>query len=187
MNKEELKEKTLEAITSYLNAALALGNSAGASVEGKAYVPESLVNLIDKIIEYDPNEVKKPTLPQKVIDEIKAYKAERTTLTPRTFDGFIQKAIASDQPFYASNDYWHDCEHENATKDLLNAWNNNYKIEDDFQIISGAELMRTAIDDWEAFPDNDETIFDWYPELAKVLPDKKYKVWPMLEFEEAGE
>lgn len=53
------------------------------------------------------------------------------------------------------------------------------------QILTGAELMRTAIDDWTAFTDNDETLFEWYPELAKILPNKKYKVTPQLEFEEA--
>ncbi len=57
----------------------------------------------------------------------------------------------------------------------------------DCRILTGTELIKVAVDDWNAFPDNDETLFEWYPDLAKVLPNKKYKVNPQLEFEEVDE
>ncbi len=59
------------------------------------------------------------------------------------------------------------------------------KEDGDYQILTGAELMRTAIDDWQNFADNDETLIQWYPKLDVVLPNKKYKAWPELQFEEA--
>lgn len=57
----------------------------------------------------------------------------------------------------------------------------------DYQVLTGAELIRTAIDDWQNFADNDETLIQWYPQLNIVLPNKKYRVWPELQFEEVDE
>ncbi|KRM79487.1 hypothetical protein FC84_GL001667 [Lapidilactobacillus dextrinicus DSM 20335] len=54
----------------------------------------------------------------------------------------------------------------------------------DYQVLTGAELIRTAIDDWLNFTDNDVTLIQWYPKLDVVLPNKKYVVSPMLDFEE---
>lgn len=128
-----------------------------------------------------------PVLPKDVADELEDYKITGFDLVDY-FSAFNERADDVEN----SNKYAYDNTDEinsQRVANLANAWCNGYTIEkeSECQIISGAELMRTAIDDWNAFPDNDETLFDWYPELAKVLPDKKYKVWPMLEFEEAGE
>ena len=54
----------------------------------------------------------------------------------------------------------------------------------DYQVLTGAELIRTAIDDWQNFTDNDVTLIQWYAKLDIVLPNKKYGVSPMLDFEE---
>ncbi len=62
------------------------------------------------------------------------------------------------------------------------------KTEDgDYQILTGAELIKTAVDDWLNFANNDETLIQWYPKLGVVLPNKKYVVSPMLDFEEVNE
>lgn len=52
----------------------------------------------------------------------------------------------------------------------------------DNQILTGAELMRTAIDDWQWI--DDMSLFDWYPELKTVRATKKYLVTSELLFEE---
>lgn len=57
----------------------------------------------------------------------------------------------------------------------------------DCQVLTGAELIKTAIDDWQNFADNDETLTQWYPQLNTVLPHKKYRVYPELQFEEVEE
>ena len=54
----------------------------------------------------------------------------------------------------------------------------------DYQVLTGAELIRTAIDDWQNFTDNDVTLIQWYAKLDIVLPNKKYVVSTMLGFEE---
>lgn len=56
--------------------------------------------------------------------------------------------------------------------------------EKEYWILTGAEFIRTAIDDWLNFTDNDVTLIQWYPKLDVVLPNKKYVVSPMLDFEE---
>jgi hypothetical protein len=52
----------------------------------------------------------------------------------------------------------------------------------DNQILTGAELMRTAIDDWQWI--DDMSLFDWYPELTTVRAKRKYLVTSELLFEE---
>ena len=52
----------------------------------------------------------------------------------------------------------------------------------DNQILTGAELMRTAIDDWQWI--DDMSLFDWYSELKTVRATKKYLVTSELLFEE---
>lgn len=52
--------------------------------------------------------------------------------------------------------------------------------EDDSIIYTGAELIRTAVDDWADFSEGDEKLMDWFPELADLLPKKKYKTDPQL-------
>ena len=42
-------------------------------------------------------------------------------------------------------------------------------------IYTGAELIKTAIDDWKGFSNGNETLMEYFPELEDVLPNKKYK------------
>lgn len=58
------------------------------------------------------------------------------------------------------------------------------KDDPDNQILTGAELIRTAIDDWQWV--DDMSFFDWYSDLKIARSKKKYIVTPELYFEEAG-
>jgi hypothetical protein len=53
--------------------------------------------------------------------------------------------------------------------------NKNYNVDTNELVYTGAELIRTAIDDWAGFSEGDEKLMDWFPELGMLLPNKKYK------------
>lgn len=59
--------------------------------------------------------------------------------------------------------------------------------EEEYQILTGAELMRKAVYDWQKFANDDRTLIQWFPELSNVLKNKKYRVSPILDFEEIDE
>lgn len=56
----------------------------------------------------------------------------------------------------------------------------NYAVGGDVMIYTGAELIQTAVDDWADFSEGNERLMDWFPELAEIMPLKKYKTDPML-------
>lgn len=129
----------------------------------------------------------KPVLPKDVANEMDLYKAASCALST-----YLKGAALNATEAKATHQYLYSYLSDNLLRDtrvktLVNAWCSGYTVEHDYQILTGTELMKTAIDDWNAFPDNDETLFEWYPNLAKVLPNKKYKVNPQLEFEEVDE
>ena len=55
---------------------------------------------------------------------------------------------------------------------------------EEYWILTGADLIKTAVDDWQAFDDDDLSLIEWFPELSRVKSYKKYKVWSELQFEE---